>query len=142
MQNIPETTEIDTAPSPQRSNEEEVSHILTSNLIQQQPWIVSIDNIFLDIAKELKSDEFLIENGIKPGSQNTAFDFLMREVATKILTSSNEEMAELSRTAGGCAMNTSRAANYFLNAREQPSRVLTMGSIGQDLAASLVIKQL
>ena len=78
---------------------------------------------------------FLIENGIKPGSQNTAFDVAMKEVASKILTSTDDEMRELSRTAGGCSMNTSRAANYFLRACEEPGRVMTMGAIGQDLPA-------
>jgi len=42
----------------------------------------------------------------------------------------------LSATVGGCAMNTGRSANFYLQARlgkDKSSKVMTLGSIGTDM---------
>lgn len=39
-------------------------------------------------------------------------------------------------------MNTSRAANYYLKKQTETGRVLTMGAVGQDLAAKMLLDQL
>jgi len=51
---------------------------------------------------------------------------------------------EISTTIGGCAMNTSRAANFYLQALEgqESSRVKTLGSIGKDKAGAYIVKEL
>jgi sugar/nucleoside kinase (ribokinase family) len=38
----------------------------------QSPWIISLDNIFLDVARELPDNSYLNDNNIVPGTQNTA----------------------------------------------------------------------
>jgi hypothetical protein len=48
---------------------------------EQTPWIVSVDNIFLDVASEFPNNDFLVEHGIKPGTQNTAIDDRLKSVA-------------------------------------------------------------
>ena len=45
------------------------------------PWIMSIDNIFLDVARELPDNTYLLDNNIVPGSQNTAFTDEFKRVA-------------------------------------------------------------
>ena len=55
------------------------------------PWIFGIDNIFVDVAVELPDNSFLIENGVEPGSQNTAMTPEMKEVAKMILEMKNGE---------------------------------------------------
>lgn len=54
-------------PPPQEVVQEQDS-ILENFEGDKKLWIVTIDNIFLDVAKDLKNDNFLVENGIKPGS--------------------------------------------------------------------------
>jgi sugar/nucleoside kinase (ribokinase family) len=51
---------------------------------------------------------------------------------------------KLSVTVGGCAMNTSRAANKYLQAMygEDFSKVYTLGCIGKDVAGETVLKQI
>ena len=46
-----------------------------------KPWLITIDNIFLDVAKELTSDQWLIDRNVTPGSQNTAYTPEMKRVA-------------------------------------------------------------
>jgi sugar/nucleoside kinase (ribokinase family) len=50
----------------------------------------------------------------------------------------------ISNTVGGCAMNTSRAANFYIQALlgNQNSLVKTLGSIGKDQAGEYIMKQL
>lgn len=48
-------------------------------------WIVTVDNIFLDVAKEIESDDWLVKENIVPGSQNTALTPAMKNTAKKIL---------------------------------------------------------
>ena len=51
----------------------------------------------------------------------------------------------ISSTMGGCAMNTSRAANFLFNSLPSgpmPHKIMTLGSIGDDEAGELVQKQL
>jgi len=52
---------------------------------------------------------------------------------------------EMSRSIGGCAMNTSRAANYYLQARlgeEASDKIKTLGSIGDDEAGKWILQKL
>jgi sugar/nucleoside kinase (ribokinase family) len=51
---------------------------------------------------------------------------------------------KISNSVGGCAINTSRAANFYLQALmgDNQSLVKTLGSIGKDQAGDFVIKQL
>jgi hypothetical protein len=44
----------------------------------------------------------------------------------------------LSTTVGGCAMNTTRAANFYLQAYGYGNKVVTVGSIGKDDAATII----
>ena len=48
----------------------------------------------------------------------------------------------ISKTVGGCAMNTSRAANMYLKAayHSEFQKVFTLGCIGKDFAGSQVKK--
>ena len=106
-------------------------------MMNKTPWILSVDNIFLDIAIELPSNEFLITNGIIPGSQYTATTPELKDFALKLINIKDGEHGskEMSRTVGGCCMNTSRAANFYLQAvlnSEAEGRVKTVGSIGDD----------
>jgi len=52
--------------------------------------------------------------------------------------------SSVSETVGGCSMNTSRCANFYLKCVEptQKHRVFTSGSIGNDKQAELIIKTL
>lgn len=60
----------------------------------------------------------------------------MKNVAYKILNTNNGEYdgaQQLAKTAGGCSVNTSLAANYYLECLEDPkfqNRIMTLGSIG------------
>lgn len=52
---------------------------------------------------------------------------------------------ELSATVGGCAMNTGRSANFYLQAKfgmDFPSRIMTLGSIGIDEQGIQIEQQL
>lgn len=51
-------------------------------------------------------------------------------------------MKELARTAGGCAMNTIRAGNYYLEKSNQKNKTLTLGAVGQDNSAEMIIEML
>ena len=55
----------------------------------------------------------------------------MKQVAREIFEMENS----VSTTVGGCAMNTARAANFYLQALDLKNKVLTVGSIGTDGAA-------
>lgn len=101
-------------------------------------WIIAIDNIFLDVAKEIQSDDWLVNENIAPGSQNTALTPAMKATALKVLNATEDEMKELSRTAGGCSMNTTRAANYWFRANGEEGRLLAMGSIGDDETGKII----
>ena len=71
---------------------------------------------------QMPDNRFLIENGVKPGSLYTALTPEMLKVAKDIIEMEDGGLygsKKLSTVLGGCAMNTSRAANYFLMA--QPS---------------------
>ena len=101
------------------------------------PWILSVDNIFLDIAIQLPNNQFITDHGFVPGSQYTATTAALKEFAQKLINMKEGEHGskEMSRTVGGCAMNTSRSANLYLQAlygEKSEGRVKTMGSIGDD----------
>jgi hypothetical protein len=101
----------------------------------------------MDVARELPDNSFLIENNVKPGSQNTAIDQDMKDVAKKIIDMKNGDYGsrELSSTVGGCAMNTCRAANFCLQSQPEGAltkKVITLGSIGTDESADAIVKQL
>jgi hypothetical protein len=100
------------------------------------PWILTVDNIFLDVAQELPDNSYLENNGISPGSQNTAMDDRMKRIAKDVLEMKDGEYGskKMSETIGGCALNTSRAANFFLQAKygSSFSKVKTIGCIGDD----------
>ena len=93
---------------------------------------------------QMPDNSFLIENGIKPGSQNTALTPEVEKVAKTILEMEDGGKygsKKLSVALGGCAMNTTRAANYYLLATSQESyskKVVTVGSIGEDKAGTTV----
>jgi len=78
--------------------------------------LFTVDNIFIDVAREISNNTFLLDNKIKPGSQNTATTPEMKGVAQKILSMKDQEWGSrlLTSTVGGCAVNTSRAANFYL----------------------------
>jgi hypothetical protein len=63
----------------------------------------------------------------------------LKNVAYKILSTENgdyEGALKLAKTAGGCSVNTSLAANYYLECLDNSkfqNRILTLGSIGQDV---------
>ena len=110
----------------------------SSSPADEGPLIFTIDNVFLDIAKELPDNSFLEANGVKPGSQNTALTQDLKDVVKKIMDS---DFKELSTTVGGCAMNTTRAANFYFQAHPKgpfAQKVLTVGSIGSDEAAETI----
>ena len=79
-------------------------------------WILSLDNIFLDVAREFPNNSFIEENGVVPGTQNTATNPELKEFAKKIFEMQDGEYdsKKMSGTVGGCAMNTSRSANFYL----------------------------
>ena len=68
-----------------------------------QPWIFTIDNIFMDVARQLPSNDFLLQNNVVPGSQNTATNDHLKSVAKKILEMQDGDYGskELSKTVGG-----------------------------------------
>jgi len=37
-------------------------------MLDDGPWIITLDNIFVDVTRELSDNTFLEENDIKPGS--------------------------------------------------------------------------
>jgi bifunctional ADP-heptose synthase (sugar kinase/adenylyltransferase) len=61
----------------------------------------------------------------------------MKQVAREIFEMENS----VSTTVGGCAMNTARAANFYLQALDLKSKVLTVGSIGTDDAAKIILEK-
>jgi esterase/lipase superfamily enzyme len=61
----------------------------------------------------------------------------MKEVAHQIFKMEDV----LSTTVGGCAMNTARAANFYLQAKDLNRKVMTVGSIGKDQAAEIITTQ-
>ena len=68
----------------------------------------------------MPNNQFLIDNGIKPGSLYTALTPEMIKVAKDIMEMEDGGKygsKKLSIVLGGCAMNTSRAANYYLLAQ-------------------------
>ena len=72
-QNIPqevknEITVDKNGPSPQVSE-------------KNSPWIMSIDNIFVDVARDFPDNKFLEDNQIIPGTQNTALTDELKRVA-------------------------------------------------------------
>lgn len=72
-----------------------------------------------------------------PGAQYTATTAALKEFAQKLIDMKDGEHGskEMSRTVGGCSMNTSRSAHFYLQAlcgEKSEGRVKTMGSIGDD----------
>ena len=66
---------------------------------------------------QMPDNSFLIDNGIKPGSLYTALTPEMIKVAKDIIEMEDGGKygsKKLSTCLGGCAMNTSRAANFYL----------------------------
>lgn len=94
--------------------------------LDKGPWILTLDNIFLDCARKIPDNSFLEKHGITPGLQYTATNDSMKQVAAEIFKMEDS----LSTTVGGCAMNTARAANFYLQALNFKNKVLTVGSIG------------
>ena len=95
---------------------------------------------FLDVAVNLPDNKFLEDNDIIPGTQNTALDDKMKQVARQLFIMTNGEYGskQISKTVGGCAMNTSRAANFYLQAQfgTESSLVYTLGCVGKDSAGT------
>jgi len=50
----------------------------------ENPWILTVDNIFLDVARSLPDNSFLLENKLIPGSQYTATTPELKQFAQKI----------------------------------------------------------
>jgi hypothetical protein len=86
------------------------------------PWILTLDNIFVDVARNFPDNQFLLENNIEPGTQNTALTDDMKQFALKVIQMKDDSeednygSTELSSTLGGCGLNTARAANEYLKA--------------------------
>ena len=123
-----------------KANINEVEGPGNDEMHQVSPWIMSIDNIFLDVAVNLPDNKFLEDNDIIPGTQNTALDDKMKQVARQLFIMTNGEYGskQISKTVGGCAMNTSRAANFYLQAQfgTESSLVYTLGCVGKDSAGT------
>lgn len=83
-----------------------------------RPWLMSIDNVFFDVIRTFPDNQFLEERNIIPGSQNTAFTDEMKQAALEIINMKDGSYGskKISATVGGCAVNTSRAANFYLQA--------------------------
>ena len=67
----------------------------------------------------------------------------MKDVAKKVLDMKDSEYGskELSATVGGCAVNTSRGANMYLQALpsgSQFNKVITVGCIGGDQSGEYI----
>jgi len=79
------------------------------------PWILALDNIFVDVARELEDNRFLEEQNVVPGTQNTATTPEMKATAKKVLDMKDGEYGstKMAETAGGCAVNTARAAHFY-----------------------------
>lgn len=110
------------------------------------PWLMTIDNIFFDVARKFPDNKFLEERSIQPGTQNTAFSDKDKSVALEIITMKDGLYGskKISATVGGCALNTSRAANFYLQAvnGKHFKKVYTLGVVGQDDAGKLILEQL
>ena len=48
---------------------------------ENQTWILTVDNIFLDIARSFPDNTFLLDNKLIPGSQYTANNVELKEFA-------------------------------------------------------------
>ena len=108
---------------------------------RKMPWVITIDNIFIDVAREIPDNALLLNNGIKPGSQNTAVTEEMKAFAKKIIEMGDDELGTklITSTVGGCAVNTTRSANFYLraqgklqNTHDFNERIMTIGAIGSD----------
>lgn len=97
--------------------------------------MISVDNIFIDCTVKMPNDDFWRDNNIAPGCQYTAHDDFFKLAALKVLELKGEYGSEqLVSTVGGCAMNTSRAANFYLQAIDKQYKytIFSTGAIGQD----------
>lgn len=93
----------------------------------------------------MPNDNFWKDNNIQPGCQYTAHDDFFRDAALSVLNLQGEyESEQLVKTVGGCAMNTSRAANFYLKSIDKKfsNRIFSTGCIGQDMQAKLIMEQL
>ena len=81
---------------------------------ENSPWIITLDNIFVDVAIKLPSTSFLESHNLVPGSQYTADTPEKLKAAMELLSVKEGSSEQICKTVGGCAMNTSRAANYYL----------------------------
>lgn len=91
----------------------------------------------------MPNDNFWKDNNIQPGCQYTAHDQFFKDAALKVLNLQGEyDSVQLVKTVGGCAMNTSRAANFYLNSIDQKwkNRIFSTGSIGQDIQAKSILE--
>jgi len=80
-------------------------------------WLIALDNIFVDIAVALKDNTFLVKNNPVPGQQYTATTDELKQVTQEIFDMKDGDeygSKKISETVGGCAMNTGRAANFYL----------------------------
>lgn len=99
----------------------------------KSPLMISVDNIFIDCTVKMPNDQFWIDQNIAPGCQYTAHDDFFKEAALKVLDLKGEYGSEqLVSTVGGCSMNTSRAANFYLQAinKDYQYTIFSTGSIG------------
>ena len=98
------------------------------------PWILSIDNILVEIVIKLQTNQLLLDCGLVPGQNHTENNSLFTE---KISNFSQE-----SKIISGPAMNASRAANFYLQAclnSQADGRVRTLGALGNDESGNWII---
>ena len=60
---------------------EDLNGPANSKQADNSPWIMSIDNIFVDVARDFPDNKYLEENNIVPGTQNTALTDELKRVA-------------------------------------------------------------
>ena len=122
--------------SPLKVAENQIKQLTPEALPEtKSPLMISVDNIFIDCTVKMPNDDFWTENNIKPGVQYTAHDNFFKMAALKVLELKGEYGSEqLVSTVGGCSMNTSRAANFYLQAvdKKYMYTIFSTGSIGQD----------
>ena len=79
--------------------------------------MLCVDNIFVDVMVEMENNKFWEDNATQPGANYTAHDDFFKNLAKEILVldqDPNYNAKLQARTPGGCGMNTTRAANFYL----------------------------
>ena len=63
-----------------------MSNIFDSQKYQLKvPWLLTLDNVFVDVTVELPNNKFLIEYEVQPGTSITAMNEKLKNTAEKVL---------------------------------------------------------